>query len=254
MKRSLASRIRDRERLVGTMLSLPSPEVAELLAGCGFDWLMIDQAHGPAGALDVQRMLQAARAPALVRVPGADPAAIQQALDTGAEGVIIPGIDNAGQCARAVAACRYPPLGRRAAGIARAHRYGLEYRGYLNDANLEVVIVPQIGTLDALQDLEAIATVAGVSALFVDPLQLEMQLAAPLTGEGEPVEEEGPTPSTVIARLKQVCEEADLPMGLHAADADGAARWMGAGFNLVAVAGDAAMLAQRGRNLVQLLK
>lgn len=247
MNRSLAARLAEGDRLLGTVLTLPSPEAAELLAACGYDWLLIDLEHGAADILTAQRMLQAARCPCLVRVADGSPASLQRALDTGADGVIIPGLRTAAEVEQAVAACRYPPLGNRSVGTGRAQGYGHNLRGYVHEANLEVLVIPQIGHIDAVQDIEAISAVVGVSALFVGALDLAASLGRPGMADGNEV-------YSAIHRVKQVCDEADRRVGIYSPDADSAARWLEAGFTLVAVATDAVMMGQRARDLVQLLK
>lgn len=247
MNRSLAARLLEGDRLIGTVVSLPSPEVAELLSACGYDWLFIDLQHGAADTLAAQRMLQAARCSCLIRVADASSASIQRALDIGAEGVIIPGLKSAAEVELAVAACRYPPMGTRSVGSGRAQGYGHNLRGYVHEANLDVLVVPQIGHIDAVHDIEAIAAVAGVSALFVEPLDLAASLERPGMADGNEV-------SAAIHRVIQVCTEAERRVGVFAPDADAAARRLEAGYTLVAVASDTAMLGQRARDLVQLLK
>src|SRR5690242_5227987 len=120
MDRSFSERLRTGEKLLGTIVTLPSPEVAELLALCGFDWLFIDLEHGPADVLTAQRMLQASRCPCLVRPPDSSDASLKRVLDIGAAGVIVPGVQSAAEVERIVSACRYPPAGRRGVGGARA--------------------------------------------------------------------------------------------------------------------------------------
>ena len=247
MNRSLAARLMEGDRLLGTAVTLPSPEVAELLAACGYDWLFIDLEHGAADMLTAQRMLQAARCPCLIRVADATPAALQRALDIGADGVIIPGMNSAAQVEQAVAACRYPPLGTRSVGAGRAQGYGHNLRGYVHEANLDVLVIPQIEHIDAVHDIEAISMVAGVSALFVDPLDLAASLGRPGLSDGNEV-------SAALYRVHQVCTEAERRIGIHAPDADSAARWFEAGYSLIAVASDAVLLGQRARDQVQLLK
>ena len=247
MNRSLSVRLLEGERLLGTSVTLPSPEVAELLAACGYDWLFIDLEHGSADMLTAQRMLQAARCPCLIRVADASPATLQRALDIGADGVIIPGLNSAARVELAVAACRYPPLGTRSVGAGRAQGYGHNLRGYVHEANLDVLVIPQIDHIDAVKDIEAISAVPGVSALFVDPLDLAASLGRPGLSDGNEV-------SAAIHRVHQVCAEAERRIGIHATDADNASRWFEAGYSLVAVASDAVMLGQRAREQVQLLK
>jgi 2-dehydro-3-deoxyglucarate aldolase/4-hydroxy-2-oxoheptanedioate aldolase len=247
LDRSFSERLRRGERLLGTIVTLPSPEVAELLALCGFDWLLVDLESGPGDVLGAQRILQAARCPCLIRLPDASDAAIRRVLDIGAAGVIVPGLRTAAEVEQVVAACRYPPAGTRGVGAGRANGYGLNLKSYLMDANDELVIVPQIGHIDAVHDIETIAAVPGVSALFVGP----DDLAASMGYLGE---EAHPEAGLAVERVRSVCDEGQCRLGIYAAAPDAAARWMGRGFTLVAVGTDIGMLRQRGRDILQLLK
>ena len=247
VSRSFAERMRNAEHLLGTVLSFPSPEVAESLALCGYDWLMIDACHAPIDTLTAQRMLQAARCPILVRVADAGKESIQHALDIGSTGVIVPGIRTAGDVEGAIAACRYPPLGNRAIGMVRAQGYGQNFKTYIDDANEEIIIVPQIGHIDAVREIEAIASVSGFNALFVDPYGISASIGLPgLIGH--------PEVTAAIGRVQHICDEAERRMGIFAHDLDTAARWLGANFTLVALASDAMMLSQRARDMLQVLR
>ena len=247
LDRSLSERLRTGEKLLGTIVSLPSPETAELLSLCGFDWLFVDLEHGAGDSLTAQRVLQAARCPCLVRPQDASDSAIKRVLDIGAAGVIIPGLRSAAEIEKSIAACRYPPSGTRGVAAARAHGYGLNFKNYLMDANDELLVVPQIEHIDAVKDIEAIATVPGVSALFIGPNDLAASM-------GYPGHDTHPDVGLAIERVRSVCVEAGRLLGIFAPGPDAAAKWLANGFTLVAVGSDVGMLGQRGRDIVQLLK
>ncbi len=122
MNTSLRQRLKANELLIGTMVTLNSREVAEVMADVGFDWLCFDGEHG---AIDMtnslQGLLQAARGESacIVRVPALDEAALKHVLDSGATGVMVPQIHTAEQAAQAVRWSKYPPEGSRGMGIAR---------------------------------------------------------------------------------------------------------------------------------------
>lgn len=247
VSRSFAERMRNAEHLLGTVLSFPSPEVAEAVALCGFDWLMVDACQAPIDMLTAQRMLQAARCPTLIRVGGNGSETINRALDCGATGVIIPGVRSAADVEAAVSACRYPPLGSRTLAMVRAQGYGQNFKTYIDDANDEIVVVPQIDHIDAVREIEAIAYVSGFNALFVDPYGISASLGLPgLLGHSEVI--------AAIGRVQQICADAERRMGIIAHDLDSAARWIGANFTLVALASDAMMLSQRARDMLQVLR
>jgi len=239
--------MRNAEHLLGTVLSFPSPEVAEALALCGYDWLLVDMGRAPIDTLTAQRMLQAARCPALVRVTDAGYETINRALDIGATGVIVPGIRLAEDVERVISACRYPPLGTRAFGMVRAQGYGQNFKTYMDDANEEIVIVPQIDHIDAVREIEAIASVSGFNALFVDPYGISASIGLPgQIGHAEV--------AAAVGRVQHMCDNAERRMGIFAHDLDSAARWLGANFTLIALESDAMMLSQRARDILQVLR
>ena len=156
------------ERLLGTIVSVASPQVSELLAQAGFDWLFIDAEHGLLEASAIQDLIRAAGAtPCLVRVPSLDEVAIKQVLDAGAEGIIVPQVNSADAAKRAVAYAKYPPLGQRGVGIARAQGYGFELDDYLARANERITVVVQAEHIEAVANIEDIAVTPGVDAVFV---------------------------------------------------------------------------------------
>ncbi|MCC5970269.1 MAG: 2,4-dihydroxyhept-2-ene-1,7-dioic acid aldolase [Pararhodobacter sp.] len=171
----------DRPMLAGPFLAVPSAMVVEIACAAGPDFVCIDTEHGPIAPNVVEDMLRAAalwRVPALVRVPGPDPVAIGQALDFGAEGVLVPRIASVEEAARAVAAARFPPEGRRGFGPGRATGYGSNMPGYLEAARSGTVVALQIETIEALDALDAILAVPGVDLAFIGPGDLGMGLAA----------------------------------------------------------------------------
>jgi 2-keto-3-deoxy-L-rhamnonate aldolase RhmA len=158
------------EPLIGTFLDLGSALAAEITAGAGFDVLLVDLEHGAGGREPTLAQLQAARAPVIVRVPGADSEETGWVLDHGAAGVLVPRVQGIRDAARAEAATRYSGArgldpGSRAAGFGRDATYG-------DRADDEHVVMIQIETRGALEAVEEIATLPGVDALFVGPYDL----------------------------------------------------------------------------------
>src|SRR3990172_7455434 len=162
---------------VGGWLGIPSSYSAEMMAHQGFDWLCIDTQHGAIDFSAALPMLQAiSTTPTIpfVRVPWNDPSVIMKYLDAGAYGVIVPMIQTRADAEAAVAACRYPPEGMRSAGPFRASLYAGP--DYLAEANREVACVVMIETPQALDNLDAIASVPGVDALYIGPSDLSQAL------------------------------------------------------------------------------
>jgi 4-hydroxy-2-oxoheptanedioate aldolase len=173
-------RLRAGEMLVGCFLNTGSPVAAEICGLAGYDWLLIDLEHGSATEADVLPQLQAISGtgtPTLVRVEANVRARFTKALDFGAEGVMVPGIDGAEDARRAVSHLRYAPEGvRGVAMLNRAAGYGARGRETVETFNERAVGVVQIERVDAVEEVDAIAALDGVDCLFVGPADLTHDL------------------------------------------------------------------------------
>jgi len=170
------------EPQIGLWCSVPDPGLAEMLAGCGYDWMMFDTEHSAMDPLTVLPMLQAVAAhpvSALVRPTGLDVLQIKKFLDLGAQTILIPYVQTPEEAALAVAAVTYPPDGiRGVAGMTRASRWG-SVPGYAAKAREEICIMVQIETSEGLDRLEDIAAVPGLDGMFVGPSDLAASLGYP---------------------------------------------------------------------------
>ena len=160
---------------LGFWLALAQPDIAEICASQGYDWLLIDAEHGPQTLPGIVGQLRAVEASPpcspIVRVPGHDPVTLKQILDLGAQTLMVPMVENAEQARAIVTASRYPPAGERGIGGARAARWG-GYAAYVAEANAQICIIAQIETVTAIDNIEAIAGVDGIDALFLGPADL----------------------------------------------------------------------------------
>jgi 4-hydroxy-2-oxoheptanedioate aldolase len=180
MENRLRRRLLAGERLAGAWQNLPGAAAAEIVGGAGLDWVMVDGEHGPWDPGDIRDRLialDAAGADAVLRVPANVEWILKQALDLGARTVLVPMVDDAAAARAAVAACRYPPEGRRGMGaaLARASRAG-RIADYASRANHEVSVWVQAESGAALDALEAICAVEGVDCVFVGPADLGADL------------------------------------------------------------------------------
>lgn len=235
LAKRFAQRLRARERLVGTVITLAAPEVAEILSASGLDWLFVDMEHAPLDALAAQRLLAASRVPCLVRVPDAEEATLKKALDIGAAGVIVPRVESAAQAEAVVHLCKYPPRGARGVGLARAHGYGRGFADYVRDANAATCVVVQCEHASAVAGIDAIAGVDGLDAVLVGPYDLSGSL-------GRLGEIDHPDVQAAIGRVRDACERAGRPLGIYAPDVERARGALAQGYTLVAVGIDAALL------------
>lgn len=235
------------ERLLGTIVSVASATVCELLADAGFDWLFIDAEHGPLDGAAIQDLIRAAGPmPCLVRVPVLDEVAIKRALDAGAEGIIVPQVNSAEAARQAVAYAKYPPMGQRGVGIARAQGYGFELDAYLARANQEIAVVVQAEHVEAVANIEAIATTPGIDAVFIGPYDLSASLGK--MGEVTDIEV-----VQAITRITRACQAADTRLGVFGASAEAVSPYMAQGFTLIAAATDTLLLGRGARELLEQL-
>ena len=163
-------KLRTGEPTIGALMGLGSPNVAELLAHAGYDWLVVETEHNALDYAEVEHMLMAMNGTEvipIVRLPSDDPLGIQRALDIGAMGVLVPMIKTAEQAQAIVAATRYPPEGIRGFGPMRASHYAMDYDDYLTRSNDNMLVALMLETREAVDDLEAITAVPGVDALYL---------------------------------------------------------------------------------------
>lgn len=166
-------------RQIGLWSHLCSNISTEILAHCGFDWLVLDMEHSPNELPDILAQLQAmngSSAAPVVRVPWNDAVTFKRLLDIGVQSFLVPYVQTADEARQAVAATRYPPLGVRGyAGAPRASGYG-RIKDYAHRCADEMCLLLQIETIEGLNNLEAIAAVEGVSGIFIGPGDLSAAL------------------------------------------------------------------------------
>lgn len=179
----IRSRVQNRETVYGVWCSLVSSICGEIVAGAGYDWMLLDMEHAPGSPATLLRQLQAVAAfptVPVVRLPMTDRGWCKWALDLGASGVVFPDIDSAARAEEAVSFMQYPPRGVRGVGAAvRASDYGREFRRYATRAQRQLLGVMQIESPEAVEQCPAIAAVEGVDVLFVDPVDLGASLELP---------------------------------------------------------------------------
>ena len=233
------------DRQIGLWCTLAHPYAIEVVAGAGFDWLLIDTEHSP-NELDVVLLqLQAVAAyPAhpVVRVPWNDMVMIKRFLDIGAQTLLIPYVQNEEEARTAVAHTRYPPEGvRGVGGTTRATRFG-RIKDYARRASEELCVLVQIETRTALDSLEAIAGVDGVDGVFIGPADLHASLGYAGETSRPEVKE---LIDDAIRRIRKAGKAAGVLTGVEA----DARRWLDLGCQFVAVGLDASILARESEKL-----
>src|SRR3954467_5399221 len=235
---------------IGLWSSLSSNYSVEVIAGAGFDWLLLDQEHSPNDLESVLSQLQAAAAYAshpVVRVPWNDMVTIKRMLDAGAQSLLIPYVCNAEEAKAAVSYTRYPPAGvRGVAGTTRATRFG-RVKDYAKRAHEEICVLVQVETQAALDSIEAICALDGIDGVFIGPADLHASMG--YTGEiANPKVK--PLIDQAIRRIRK-CGCA--PGILTPSEAD-ARHWLECGALFVAVGADIGILARGAEALAAKFK
>ncbi|OHV77041.1 HpcH/HpaI aldolase/citrate lyase family protein [Rhizobium sp. LCM 4573] len=237
---SFAARLRNRERIVGYWTQLPVPAVQERIARHGYDYVCFDAQHG---FLDYQAILNGLIAidagaalgkndcAGLVRVAANNVALIGQALDAGAQGVIVPLIDTADEARAAVRACRFPPSGLRSYGPMRAGLRSGPETGRMND---EVACVVMVETEEGLKNLEEICSVDGVDGIYVGPADLMLALGGRTVTDPEKTGEF----EAALKRIADVAAKAGIAAGIHTPAGDVAARRLAERYTFATISSD----------------
>jgi len=249
MSSGFRARLARGDTLLGTMLTLPTPAVAEIFGALGFDWLFVDAEHGPLETAELLGILQAAGrdVPCVVRLPAADPVTIAKTLDLGAAGIIVAQVNTPEQAAAAVRAARYAPEGARGVGLSRAHGYGTRFKEYLKSANDEIALIVQAENVRAVENIEAIVRVPGVDAVLVGPYDLSASL-------GKMGQIDDPEVTAAIARVTDVCRAAGMPLGYFGVSAAAVRPYAERGYTLLVAGVDTAYLAQGAKALLAELR
>jgi 4-hydroxy-2-oxoheptanedioate aldolase len=235
---------------VGLWSSLSSSYTVEVIAGAGFDWILLDTEHSPNDLESVLGQLQAAApypAHPVVRVPWNDMVYMKRVLDVGAQSLLVPYVSTPEEAAAAVSHVRYPPAGvRGVAGTTRASRFG-RVKDYAKRAHEEICLLVQLETQGALDNLEAICAVEGVDGVFIGPADLHASL-------GYAGEIAHPKVKPLIDEAIRRIRKAGRAPGILTPNEADARHWLGCGALFVAVGADVGILARGAESLAARFK
>ena len=235
--------------LIGTLLSISAPQVAEIIALAGFDWVFIDMEHSAMSLESVQNALQImeGRLLRIVRVPGNDDVWIKRVLDTGCDGILVPMVNSADEAKRVVQAAKYPPEGRRSVGLARAHKYGDTFNDYVANANREIVVMIQCEHKEAVKNFDEILKVDGIDSIFIGPFDLSASMG--LTGQIS-----HPDVVASIGTVKDKCRKAGRPYGIFSTNIESMKNEINEGCTFLLGGVDASFLLNSFRGQLKELK
>ena len=244
MENVLKRRLKAGDKVYGVWLSSASGNVAELLAWAGYDFAIIDHEHGQGALSDAVHMMRAcamANCPVIVRVPWNDQVYLKRILDAGAQSIMVPMVESAEEAAAVVAACRYPPQGRRgyAAPAMRCSRYGF-IPDYLSRANDELLLITQIESANAAATADRIGGVDGVDMVFIGINDMGGSI-------GRLEQLSHPDVRALAEQSETNIRRSGKLMGTVPSSGAGTVELFKKGYNLVAGAGDMVMLREAAK-------
>jgi len=230
----------EKKLTIGAWMQIGHPACAEILARAGFDWICVDLEHG---AIDLETMtnlfrtIDAFDSVGIARLPLNDPVWIHRTLDAGAKGLIIPMVKTADDAEESVKQAKYPPRGVRGFGYSRANLHGMDFEKYIRDANDEIPMIMQIEHKDAIDNLDAIAQVDGVDALFIGPLDLSGSMG--ITGQLD-----HPDMVAALDKYRAVGRNHKISVGMHVVrpNPENIPTTMEQGYTMIALGLDAVFL------------
>jgi len=242
--------IREGKPQIGLWVSLGDALTTEVVASAGYDWLLLDMEHGAGELSDVQAQLQVVNgydSTAIVRPDWNDPVKVKRLMDLGAPGLLFPMVQNAEEAAAAVAATRYPPNGIRGfGGTTRATGFGRN-NNYTTTVDDTTAVLVQVESLQALEHVDAIASVDGVDGVFFGPADI----AADMGYLGQAMHDVV-WAKILPAAMRLISKK--IPVGTLVRDVAFARRLLGAGFTFVACGSDAGLLARAADTLLEEVK
>lgn len=243
MQKPLKDVLRKRGLVIGSWITIGHPSIAEIMAHAGFNWLAIDMEHSAITLSEAQNLIQViglCGVTPLVRVGKNSALLIKQAMDAGAHGVIVPGVNTKRDAQNAVAAVNYPPKGTRGVGLARAQGYGMEFEGYKKWINNSSVVIVQIEHIDAIDALADILKVDGIDGTIIGPYDLSASMGFPGDFERHELK-------MAILKYENTCRRLKKPMGFHVIEPDyqTALRYKDKGYSFLAISLDTLYLGKK---------
>jgi 2-keto-3-deoxy-L-rhamnonate aldolase RhmA len=227
--------------MIGTIISeIRNPNLAYMLAQCGFDFFLLDNEHGAYGPETVSDMIAATRGAGIsviVRIPEIRRETVMKPLDSGAAGLLVPMVNTADQAREIITYAKYPPMGNRGLALSRAHSsYGRPpVAEYLERANETTFIAVQAETTQAIENLESIAATPGIDAVFVGPTDLSVSM-------GIPGQTNHPKEADMIASVIGICRKQKVIPGIHMSNVDILKDWIDKGMRFITFSSDVDLL------------
>ena len=248
-KKSFRKKLICGDLLLGSIITLPQVEIANIFLRAGFDWLFVDLEHSALSFKDARRIIQAVspKIPCSIRVPSNDDFWIGKAIDIGASGLIVPQIKTPEDAERAVEYCKYPPEGKRRIGITGIHSYNEISNNQLESANEEIAVILQIEHVDAVDEIENILRVPGIDCVFIGPYDLSGSMGKiGLVGDTDV--------QYAIYRVINYAGIADVSLGIFCDTAEAIKPYIKRGFTFVVVGIDTMLIGKAAEEIIGFFK
>jgi len=201
---------------IGSWITIGHCAVAEIMADSGFDWLVVDLEHSVITIREAEeliRIIELKGVVPLVRLSSNSDVQIKRVMDAGAHGIIVPMVNSIEDAKNAITAVKYPPLGSRGVGLARAQGYGVRFEKYKEWLQNESIIIAQIEHIEAVENLESILGLEGIDGYIVGPYDLSGSM-------GIPGKFSSPKFLSVLKKIKQTAQKLGVPGGVHLIEPD----------------------------------
>jgi 2-dehydro-3-deoxyglucarate aldolase len=218
------------------------------MAKAGFDWLVVDMEHSAIDLPQAQqliRVIELAGCVPLVRLSENNSCHIKRVMDAGAHGIVVPMVNTRQDAVNAVSSVRYPPLGTRGAGLARAQGYGFDFDNYKKWVEKKSIVIVQIEHINAIENLEHILNTPGVDGTIIGPYDLSGSL-------GQPGCFEKPEVKAALKRYENICRKMKKPLGFHVVQPEPrlAALYKRKGYSFLAIGLDTLYLGTKCKEII----
>jgi 4-hydroxy-2-oxoheptanedioate aldolase len=248
MQRNIKAELKQGRVLMGPFFRIPSPDLVEIFGEAGFDFIIIDQEHGPVSTETASNLVRACDLvgmAAVIRVPDNQPWQIQHALDIGALGVQVPQVGSVADAERVVRSSKFAPVGSR--GVCRnvrAARYSARDRfKYFEESNRDTLVVVHIEGKEGVDHLDKILGVSGLDVIFLGPYDLSQSL-------GIPGQVDHPRVQSTMEEAISMCRRAGVAVGTYADNIEAAKRWVDRGVQYMAVGVDTSLIYNLTRKMI----
>ena len=250
--KTLKNKLKNNELTIGSWITIGHPSIPEILSNANFEWLTIDMEHNSIDKSMMQNLIsviQSKDIAALVRVSKNEEVDIKHALDAGADGIIVPMVNNKNDAIKATEYAKYPPLGKRGVGLSRAQNYGYGFEDYKKWQAENLVIIAQIEHIDGVNNLHEIIGVEGIDAIIVGPYDLSGSL-------GYPGDFLKPELQTSLNNVIKTCKNSNFSLGYHVVDPDPelVKLKIKEGYNFIAFSTDFYFIGDTARKMMKKIK